>query len=44
MKAAEGANPKLPLDTMATGPSQGQRQGGLGRLEIKIALNDLLFA
>lgn len=44
MEAAEGTNPRLPWDTMATGPSQGQQEMGPGRFEIKIALNDLLFA
>lgn len=44
MEAAEGTNPKLPWDTMATGPSQGQQEAGPGHFKIKIALNDLLFA
>lgn len=29
---------------MATGPSRGQQEAGLGCLKTKIALNDLLFA
>lgn len=44
MGAAEGTNPRLPWDTMATGPLQGQREGGLGHFKIKIAFSDLLFA
>lgn len=44
MEAAEGINPKLPWDTMATGPLQGQQEAGLGHFKIKIASNDLLFA